>query len=43
MISNKDNFNGMTSYELSIYWQDSLGNDEYVENAQVYKLKDSKQ
>ena len=33
----KDSFDGMKDYELSLYWQDILGNDHYVENAQVYK------
>ncbi len=38
IISSKDNFNGMKNYELSLQWRDFIGNDEYVENAQVYKL-----
>ncbi len=37
IFSSKDNFKGMKNYELSLQWKDILGNDEYVENAQVYK------
>lgn len=39
MISNKENFDGMDSYELSLQWQDSDGKDQYVENAPLYKVK----
>lgn len=38
IISTKDNFDGMESYELSLHWRDSDGTDQYVENASVYKI-----
>lgn len=43
ILSKKDNFVGMASYELSLYWQDSAGTDQYVENAPIYKVKETKQ
>jgi hypothetical protein len=36
IISTKDNFDGMQSYELSLQWRDSSGEDQYVNNAQTY-------
>ena len=42
ILSKKHNFVGMASYELSLYWQDSVGTDQYVENAQIYKVKETK-
>ena len=33
----------MASYELSLYWRDSDGTDQYVENAQIYKKDGIKQ
>ena len=43
IFSTKDNFDGMASYELSLYWRDSDGTDQYVENAQIYKKDGIKQ
>jgi hypothetical protein len=40
IISTKDNFDGMASYELSLQWQDSDGTDQYVDNAQIYKVNE---
>ena len=37
IFSSKDNFDGMQNYELSLQWRDSDGEDQYVDNAQVYK------
>lgn len=37
IFSNKDNFDGMETYELSLQWRGSDGTDEYVDNAQIYK------
>ena len=42
ILSKKHNFVGMASYELSLYWQDSAGTDQYVENAQIYNVKETK-
>lgn len=39
IFSSKDNFEGMESYELSLSWQKSDGNNEYVDNAQVYEIE----
>ena len=38
IFSSKDNFDGMASYELSLKWRDSDGTDQYVDNAQIYKV-----
>jgi hypothetical protein len=38
IISTKDNFDAMASYELSLQWRDSDGIDQYVDNAQIYKV-----
>lgn len=37
IMSTKDNFDGMESYELSLQWRGSDGTDEYVDNAQINK------
>ena len=37
ILSSKDNFDGMASYELSLYWRDAEGTDQYIDNAQIYK------
>jgi hypothetical protein len=34
LLSSKDNFEEMKSYQLSLQWQDVTGEDQYVENAQ---------
>lgn len=41
IFSSKDNFDGMESYELSLQWRDSDGTDQYVDNAQIYKVNGS--
>jgi len=43
IITTKDNFDGMASYELSLQWRDSDGIDQYVDNAQIYKVNGSTQ
>lgn len=43
IFSTTDNFDGMASYELSLHWRDSDGVDQYVDNAQVYKVNGSAQ
>ena len=39
ILSPKDNFDGMDSYELSLSWQTPDGSDKYVDNAPIYKEK----
>lgn len=41
ILSNKDNFDGMESYDLSLQWQSSDGTEEYVDNAQIYKVNET--
>jgi hypothetical protein len=38
IISTKNNFNGMKNYELSLQWRDANGEDQYIDNAQDYKV-----
>jgi hypothetical protein len=43
IFSSKDNFIGMKNYELTLQWRDSNGDDQYVDNAQIYKINATKQ
>jgi hypothetical protein len=42
IISTKDNFSGMKNYELSLQWRDSNGEDQYIDNAQIYRDNSTK-
>ncbi len=42
MLSPKDNFDGMDSYQLSLQWDNLDGTEGYVENAQLHKINGTK-
>jgi hypothetical protein len=41
MVSPKDNFEGMDSYQLYLQWDNPDGSEGYIENAQIFKINET--